>query len=101
MQHIVECRARVVREPVTVLGSSRTDAGVHARGQVAAFSTTRDIPVEKLPRAVPRAAWGRHRDESRDRPEGFDPSATPSPRVIAIASRIRARPIGARSIATS
>ena len=43
---------RVVREPVVLTGASRTDAGVHAHGQVAAFTTTRDIPEHKLPRAI-------------------------------------------------
>jgi len=42
----------VVREPVVLNGASRTDAGVHATGQVAAFSTSREIPVERMPRAI-------------------------------------------------
>lgn len=42
----------VVREPVNLVGASRTDAGVHAVGQVAAFSSEQVIPVEKLPLAI-------------------------------------------------
>jgi tRNA pseudouridine38-40 synthase len=39
---------------VQVAGSGRTDAGVHALGQVAAFSIENPIPVENLRRAVNR-----------------------------------------------
>ena len=44
--------SKVVREPVVLVGASRTDSGVHAIGQVAAFSTTTEIPVERLARAI-------------------------------------------------
>ena len=42
----------IAGHPVTVVGSSRTDAGVHAKGQVAHFDTTADIPPENLRRAT-------------------------------------------------
>lgn len=46
VQHVVE-RAiiAVVREPVVLIGASRTDSGVHAKGQVAAFTCSPlDVP---------------------------------------------------------
>ncbi|HNB59867.1 MAG TPA: tRNA pseudouridine synthase A [Phycisphaerales bacterium] len=44
VQSVVERAVRLtVRQPVVVMGASRTDSGVHARGQVCAFSTF-DVP---------------------------------------------------------
>src|ERR1700744_236252 len=40
--------------PVQVAGSGRTDAGVHAGAQVAAFSIENPIPVDNLRRAANR-----------------------------------------------
>ncbi len=40
--------------PVAVLGSGRTDAGVHALAQVAAFSLGNPIPLDNLRRALNR-----------------------------------------------
>ncbi|MGD9519912.1 MAG: tRNA pseudouridine(38-40) synthase TruA [Armatimonadota bacterium] len=43
---------QLLGEPTHLTAASRTDAGVHALGQVAVFSTDSSIPVENLPRAL-------------------------------------------------
>lgn len=51
-QHVEEALAEMTGEPVRVTGASRTDAGVHARGQVAHFTTETDIPLEGFRRGL-------------------------------------------------
>lgn len=43
---------KAIRERVPVVGASRTDSGVHAVGQVAAFDSEREIPVDRLAMAL-------------------------------------------------
>lgn len=47
--------SRLLQEPIEVLGASRTDAGVHAMGNVAVFDTNTKIPAEKLSYALNRS----------------------------------------------
>jgi tRNA pseudouridine38-40 synthase len=51
---LAEAIERVTEERVLPQGSGRTDAGVHARGQVASFWLAAPIPAENLERALNR-----------------------------------------------
>jgi tRNA pseudouridine38-40 synthase len=51
-QHLEEALAKLLTHPVEVIGASRTDAGVHARGQVASFRTERPIPLHGIRRGM-------------------------------------------------
>ena len=53
VQGLIEAAVEeLVREPVHVLGASRTDSGVHAEGQVACFNSPRSFDPEILPAAL-------------------------------------------------
>jgi tRNA pseudouridine38-40 synthase len=53
IQGLIEDALRVIDErDVAVAGAGRTDAGVHALGQVATFSLNRTIPCDALARAL-------------------------------------------------
>ena len=49
-----ETFSRIFNRPISVLGASRTDAGVHALGQVASFDTDLNIPENDM-----KEAWNR------------------------------------------
>ena len=48
-QVVEEALGRACGERIVITGASRTDAGVHARGQTAHFDTASRIPPEKYP----------------------------------------------------
>lgn len=53
IQEVLEEKlARICGEPVQIVGSGRTDARVHARGQVVSFATRGTIPLANMPRAM-------------------------------------------------
>jgi tRNA pseudouridine38-40 synthase len=64
---------RVLREAVKLSVAGRTDAGVHARGQVASFATASSVPLERLQEALNGALAPEVVVlDARHAPEGFD-----------------------------
>lgn len=53
-QKLQEALAKINKKPVKVQGASRTDAGVHAVGQIANCILDVAIPVERVPAALNR-----------------------------------------------
>ena len=53
-QILNEQLSRLLGEDITIIGASRTDAGVHAEGNVAVFDTDTSIPPEKISLAINR-----------------------------------------------
>lgn len=51
-QTVEDVLRRLLRHPLEVVGASRTDAGVHARGQVAHVRTHSTIPLANIRRAL-------------------------------------------------
>jgi len=49
---IQDALRQLYKEPVILTGASRTDAGVHALGQVAHFDATARVPIERVPLAI-------------------------------------------------
>lgn len=51
-QVLNEHLSKLLKEEISVIGASRTDSGVHARGNVAVFDTGTRIPPEKISYAL-------------------------------------------------
>jgi tRNA pseudouridine38-40 synthase len=92
---------RVVREPVKLAVAGRTDAGVHAAGQVASFVTASSVPPERLQKALNGALAPEVvvRD-AREAPEGFHARFSASSReyVYRILERALPDPFTARFV---
>jgi tRNA pseudouridine38-40 synthase len=70
---LIDACARVLGSPVRVTGASRTDAGVHALGQVASVWTASSLPAATLGRALNALLPDDVRVvDVRDAPPGFD-----------------------------
>ncbi|MBR5952541.1 MAG: tRNA pseudouridine synthase A, partial [Pseudobutyrivibrio sp.] len=47
-QKLNEALTDLLQEPISIMGASRTDAGVHSLGNVAVFDTNSRMPADKI-----------------------------------------------------
>ncbi len=75
---ILEAFSKLVKTKVRICGTSRTDAGVHARGQVANINLDSPIPTENIKHAINQILPDDIAFVSvEDAPRGFDPIGGP------------------------
>ncbi|MBI2171216.1 MAG: tRNA pseudouridine(38-40) synthase TruA [Chloroflexi bacterium] len=85
--------AGLTQEPTRMRGAGRTDAGVHARGQVVAFLTTTALPCETIVKGVNSfLPMGIAVQKAYDVPLGFDPRRHARSRVYRYTILRRDRP---------
>lgn len=71
---INQALSQLCQKEIKVIGASRTDAGVHALGNVAVFDTESQIPAEKFAPALnARLPWDIRVQSSRLVPDDFHP----------------------------
>ena len=85
--------AVVLREPVSVQGSGRTDAGVHAWAQIASFRTVSDVTPERVRRGVNALAGpGVRVVAAEEAPADFDARHSARGKVYAYQVLVRRSP---------
>jgi len=103
--HLEEALAGILDHPVRVAGAGRTDAGVHARGQVASLTTESRVPLRgvllgansALPEDIrilsveeaPRGFHARHQALSKDYAYRFSSAAVLSPFLAPTVEAVR------------
>ena len=95
-QHLEEALAQLLAHDARVTGASRTDAGVHARGQVASFRTERPIPLHGIRRGLNSCCPTRSRCATRPRSPTTFIRGSPRP-ASTTATRSSRAPIARRA----
>ncbi|NLL00116.1 MAG: tRNA pseudouridine(38-40) synthase TruA [Clostridiales bacterium] len=79
---INQALSKLLQEDIAVIGASRTDAGVHAKGNVAVFDTETRIPAEKICLALNQhLPWDIRVQSSVEVSENFHPRKTKSKKI--------------------